>query len=309
MGAYCAGIDPGIQAGNGGEPPAARRRFPSLPLFTMLDCGGVNALRLRFPNRQQPDLVLRPGVHAIGRDADERPVIVEDPAQAIAHFCVDRRGLWLQVREGVRGLHVNGRPVRRMALLRPGDAVFIDGNEWQLLGDTPLPAPADAADATAEAGGDPRVVLRGVGGAHHGRSITLDQPRLVGRLPECGIRIDDAAFADRHARLTPHREGVVLHDLGSHEGSIVNGWPVRHALLQAGDQVVFDSHRFVVEAPKRGMNADDDDTVPLPAKDADPVPAATGHKLPSSARRVPWLLLAALFLAASLSLLLLYGAR
>lgn len=267
----------------------------------------MNALRLRFPNRQQPDLILGSGVHAIGRDAAERPVIVDDPAQAIAQFCVDRRGVWLQVRAGTRGLHVNGRPVRRMALLRAGDAVFVDGNEWLLLGDTPPSAPAET-NAAREPANDPRMVLRGVGGGHHGRSITLDQARLVGRLPECDIRIDDAAFADRHARLEPHAEGVVLRDLGSHEGSLVNGWPVRSALLRPGDQVVFDTQRFVVEAPNR------DSVVelrkePLQAQQEEIVAPVAETQLPSSVRRVPWLLLAALCLAGALSLLLLYGAR
>ena len=268
----------------------------------------MNALRLRFPNRQRPDLILGSGVHAIGRDVAERPVIVDDPTQAIAQFCVDRRGVWLQVREGTRGLHVNGRPVRRMALLRAGDAVFVDGNEWLLLGDTPPSAPAEAKPASDEPAGDPRMVLRGVGGAHHGRSITLDQVRLVGRLPECDIRIDDAAFADRHARLEPHAEGVVLRDLGSHEGSLVNGWPVRSALLRPGDQLVFDTQRFIVEAPNRDPAAETR-KAPKPVPQEETITLVDEAKLPSSVRRVPWLLLAALFLAAALSLLLLYGAR
>jgi pSer/pThr/pTyr-binding forkhead associated (FHA) protein len=268
----------------------------------------MNALRLRFPNRQQPDLVLGPGLHAIGRDLVDRPVIVDDPGQAIAQFCVDRRGVWLQVREGTRGLHVNGRPVRRMALLRAGDAVFVDGNEWLLLGDTPPSAPADSMPSSNDANSDPRMVLRGLGGPHHGRSITLDQQRTVGRLPECDVRIDDAAFADRHARLEPHAEGVVLRDLGSHEGSIVNGWPMRNALLRPGDQVVFDTQRFVVEAPNAGATSDSKRS-PQPAPAEEVVQPASEAKLPSSARRVPWLLLAALFLAGALSLLLLYGAR
>jgi hypothetical protein len=269
----------------------------------------MTSLRLRFPNRQQPDLVLGPGVHAIGRDLVGRPVIVDSTEQAIAQFCVDRRGLWLQVHEGVRGMHVNGRPVRRMALLRAGDAVFVDGNEWLLLGETPPSAPAETSTRAPESSNDPRVILRGVGGAHHGRSITLDQPRLVGRLPECDIRIDDAAFADHHARLEPHADGVVLRDLGSHEGSVVNGWPVRHALLRPGDQVVFDAHRFVVEAPNRGPTAEVRDKSAPPSVDEEIASPTSDQKLPSSVRRVPWLLLAALFLAASLSLLLLYGAR
>lgn len=289
MGRYCAGATGRIQA-----------------WAHVLDSCRVNALRLRFPNREQPDLVLGLGVHAIGRDIVDRPVIVADVEQAIAQFCVDRRGVWLQVREGMRGLHVNGRPVRRMAMLRVGDAVFVEGQEWLLLGEEPLPAPQSDELAMAA---DARVVLRGVGGAHHGRSITLDQPRLVGRLPDCDIRIDEAAFADRHARLEPHAEGMVLRDMGSHDGSVVNGWPVRHALLRPGDQIVFDAHhRFVVEAPRRVRDADEE------AAPADPVTIVANDKpaspkLPSSVRRVPWLLLAALFLAAALSLLLMYGAR
>lgn len=274
----------------------------------MLDCGRVSALRLRFPNRQQPDLVLGPGEHAIGRDPAGRPVLVDNPEQSIAQFCVDRRGLWLKVHAGARGLHVNGRPVRRMALLRAGDAVFVDGNEWLLLGDTPPTAPAEDAPIQNGEAGDPRTVLRGIGGPHHGRSITLDQPRVVGRLPECDIRMDDAAFADRHARLTPHPDGVVLRDLGSHEGSVVNGWPVRHALLRPGDQVVFDAQRFVIEAPNRSALADRNRQATVDEEETAVAPADP-HRLPSSARRVPWLLLAALFLAASLSLLLVYGAR
>jgi pSer/pThr/pTyr-binding forkhead associated (FHA) protein len=268
----------------------------------------MNALRLRFPNRQRPDLILGSGLHAIGRDVAGRPVILDDPAQAIAQFCVDRRGVWLQVREGTRGLHVNGRPVRRMALLRAGDAVFVDGNEWLLLGDTPPSAPAEARSVPGDSAPDPRMVLRGVGGAHHGRSITLDQPRLVGRLPECDIRIDDAAFADRHARLEPHSEGVVLRDLGSHEGSLVNGWPVRSALLRPGDQLVFDTQRFVVEAPNRDPPADVRKAAGPAPQEETLAPVADANSS-SSVRRVPWLLLAALFLAVALSLLLLYGAR
>jgi hypothetical protein len=273
----------------------------------MLDCRDVSTLRLRFPHRQQADIVLGPGLHSIGRDAAGQPVSVDQADDAIAQFCVDRRGVWLKVREGTRGLHVNGRPTRRIAMMRAGDAIFIDGHQWLLLGETPPNAPPPAPPSADDAASDPRMVLRGVGGAHHGRSITLDQPRLVGRLPECGIRIDEAAFADRHARLEPHPLGVVLRDLGSEDGSVVNGWPVRHALLRPGDQVVFDAHhRFVVEAPRRNGAAEDRAPDIGLAEEGEPVMA--GDRM-ASARRVPWLLLAALLLAASLSLLLLYGAR
>jgi hypothetical protein len=192
-------------------------------------------------------------------------------------------------------------------MLRVGDAVFVDGTELLLLAGDPLPAPADYGFS---GGIDTRMLLRGVGGPHHGRSFTLDRARTVGRAGECDIRINDPTFADRHARLEAHADGVVLRDMGSVEGTLVNGRPVRHALLQPGDQIVFGSqHRFVVEAPVQRASAGEAPAAAAPIR----VPVVDEPRAPKalsrSVRRMPWLLLAALLLAGALSLLLLYGAR
>lgn len=267
----------------------------------------MSALKLRYPNREQADLPLRAGVHAIGRDAGGRAVLVEDAGAAIAQLSVDRRGIWLQVREGLRGLHVNGRPVKRMAMLRAGDAIFLDGVELLLVDDKPDPAPPFGVEIPA----DSRMVVRGVGGIHHGRCYTLDQPRVIGRAGDCDIRINEPAFADRHARLEAHADGVVLRDVGSVDGTVVNGNPVRHALLKPGDQLLLDGqHRFVIEAPTRQLSAAEALQAQLAqeAASSDERPAPPSA-LPSSVRRMPWLLLAAVAMAGLLGLLLLYGAR
>lgn len=184
-------------------------------MHIMLDCGRVNALRLRFQDPETADVVLSPGVHSIGRDEAGRPGPVARH-HAIAQFSVDRRGVWLQVREGARGVHVNGRPVRRMSVLRAGDSVFADGIELTLVADAPQPAPSFDSPASE---GDPRIVLRGVGGRHHGRCFSLDAPRLLGRGRECDIRIDEPTVAERHLRLGPHVAGVALHDAARPTGA------------------------------------------------------------------------------------------
>lgn len=271
----------------------------------MLDCRRVDSLRLRFPNREHADLRLSQGVHDIGHDAEGRPCLVDDSATAIVKFCVDRRGVWLQLREGASGLHVNGRSVRRMAMLRAGDAIYLDGFELVLLGAEPLPAPP-AGSAPAQ--GDRRIVLRGVGGLHHGRCFNLEEPRVIGRAPDCGIRIEEAAFAAHHARFEPHADGVVLRLLAGRHNWMVNGESIGEALLLPGDQVVFESqHRFVVEAP---MRPSAEQLVPTLSAESDSAePEEVRSPLPSTVRRMPWLLLAALLLAGALSLLLMYGAR
>src|SRR3546814_5590969 len=76
-------------------------------------------------------------------------------------FCVDRRGVWLAVADGARGVHVNGREVRRMAMLRVGDAVYVDGVEMRVIGSTAPELPGAALhEPTSNGTGDPRVVLR-----------------------------------------------------------------------------------------------------------------------------------------------------
>ncbi len=278
----------------------------SKPQRGMLVSRVVENLRLHFGNRQQPDRALVTGVHRIVREASGL-LGVGDNAQGalLAQFCMDRRGLWLQVASGIRGIHVNGRPVQRMALLRAGDTVYLDGAEilvqasHQGLDAVP---PADPADSS-----DPRIVLRGVGGKHHGRAYALSQPCLVGASLNAAIRIDDPGFADRHAQLERRGDRVLLRDLGSSSGSMVNGVAVRDALLASGDQVAFGSqHRFLVEVPWQEASGDapefTDDSV-QEGTGADYAPAKM-HSL----RRWPWLLLAALFLAAMLSALLLFGA-
>ena len=273
----------------------------------MLDCRRVTTLRLRFPNCQPADLILSPGVHAVGRDSEGLPSLVDDVAHALAQFCVDRRGVWLQLRDSVRGVHVNGRPVRRMAMLRAGDAVYIDGVELLLLGDQPPSAEGvDAGSHQPES----RLVLRGIGGQHHGRSVTLDQPRRVGRAGDCDIRIGGRTFADQHAVIAPYGDGAVLRALAPDAVTVVNGHAIGGALLRPGDQVVFDAqHRFVLESPKCGVapaprHPDDEDDDAFA-----PIHPSGQPVRPSSARRMPWLLLAALMLSAALSLLLVYGQR
>lgn len=275
----------------------------------MLDFRAVDSLRLRFPDQSHADLVLGAGVHGIGclPGGMVGPVAATaDSDEALVQLCIDRRGVWMKLGQRARAVHVNGRPVRHMAMLRVGDAIYLEGAELLLLGvpgaaPTPLPAAAPINDDA-----DPRIVLRGVGGQYHGRSLTLTRPLLVGSGIDCDIRIDDPAFAERHARVERHGDDVLLRDLGTGEGSMVNGERVRDALLRPGDQVMFGAHeRFAVEGPGRPASSH---VLLAQLRDEMPSPEAPPSKQAPNPRRLPWLLLAALLLAGALSALLLFGA-
>lgn len=268
----------------------------------MLGSRRVQNLTLHFTQRQQPDRVLGTGVHRLVREANGT-IGIGDPLQGalLAQFCVDRRGLWLQVANGMRGIHVNGRPIRRVALLRAGDAVYADGVEMRVQ--SPVLPATSAASGEASDASDPRMVLRGVGGRHHGRAFPLGRGIVVGSGEGADIRLDVPGVAAAQVRLQRRGDRVLLRDLGSEAGTVVNGLRVRDALLVAGDQLMFDPQaRFVVEIP--WTNAANDESEAAVQVSAKPGPAAT----PLSVRRWPWLLLAALLLAGLLAALLLFGA-
>jgi ABC-type multidrug transport system fused ATPase/permease subunit len=81
--------------------------------------------------------------------------------------------------------------------------------------------------------------------------VTLigDEPVEVGR--ECdGVVVSDPEASRRHVRLTPGADGLTVADLGSLNGTTVNGIPLqREATLAIGDVVQIGSTKLVLLAP------------------------------------------------------------
>jgi hypothetical protein len=72
-----------------------------------------------------------------------------------------------------------------------------------------------------------------------GSAIDVRSSTIVGRDPASGIRLDGDDFASsRHARIDPRPDGVWVEDLGSTNGTFVNGELLKNGrLLEPGDVV------------------------------------------------------------------------
>lgn len=71
-----------------------------------------------------------------------------------------------------------------------------------------------------------------------GRRIPVaDRPVVIGRLSTCDIPLGDPQVSRRHAEVRRDAEGFCLSDLGSTNGTVVNGAPVRERRLADGDEV------------------------------------------------------------------------
>jgi hypothetical protein len=84
-----------------------------------------------------------------------------------------------------------------------------------------------------------------------GRRITLGvDPITIGRLPDCDIAVSDPNVSRRHAQVRRADDGAgyFIVDLGSTNGTKVNGIGVRGHRLQHGDEIMVGSTRVRYEA-------------------------------------------------------------
>jgi ABC-type multidrug transport system ATPase subunit/pSer/pThr/pTyr-binding forkhead associated (FHA) protein len=219
----------------------------------------------------------------IGREADCE-VVVNEPSASRHHAVLQREGSeWVVVDTSSNGTFVRGQRITRMAVpLSPlslhvgnpaGEAVVVtlveapagpasrpvpspyqapahqapDAEWWRNLPPPQLPAGAAPADAWQPQANVPPGQLQ------HGHSVVLPQQVAAGNVISIGrgqdnaVVLADALVSRHHALLRPGAPGraAVLEDLGSFNGSFVNGHRVTGSVpLEVGAEVIFGNQTF-----------------------------------------------------------------
>ncbi len=91
--------------------------------------------------------------------------------------------------------------------------------------------------------------LTGIRGSLTGRAFELsDQPLTIGRAADNHIAVASPRASRRHAQIRREGAAFVLYDLGSANGTLVNGQRVQRAVLQPGDLIDIGDEVFRFEA-------------------------------------------------------------
>ncbi|GJM08777.1 MAG: hypothetical protein DHS20C11_10530 [Lysobacteraceae bacterium] len=208
-------------------------------------------MKLSFPKSKHKDVEIGTGKIRIGASADNEVCLqadgIRDNHLAISN---DRRGLVLTLEIGAENTYLNGRPIREKAILRLGDHISMGDISIVLREDEGLrKPPPDDDEPVTEKRTVHRACLRGVSGSYFGKVIPIFDTVTIGRSASCEVVLAEPELSRRHAQIRVTPDGLVLRDLGSANGTFVNGNRVRDARLHQGDQIAFDLQRFVVEAP------------------------------------------------------------
>jgi predicted component of type VI protein secretion system len=234
----------------------------SAPLFKLVSPSGDVSPRL-----------LDSGRYRIGTadDADLK-VAGDDVAAEHCSLIVGPGGVQLSIARGCR-VEVNQRPVDGVIALRANDTLAIGRTRLRLLQQADAAAvgprlaqPAESRDvlSTTVRPVLPRFVLKGVSGAMLGRSVPLHATTTVGRAGECDLLLELDSISRVHARLTPSDDSVLVEDMGSANGTWLNGRRVLREQAVHGDEIRFDAQRFQLLLPGQPLPANDETLQPQP---------------------------------------------
>ena len=216
------------------------------------------SMKLVFPGSDRAQLLLEQGNYTIGSSAGV-DVLVSGPDVA-ALFCelaVSSQGVQLRVPEGGQVI-VNERPVTGLMALRAGDTLACGPTQIRLV---KIAAVTEAGQSSASMDSDtqvqatmvrpvlPKFVLRGLSGEQFGRSHPLNASMLVGRADDANLWLPKESISRQHTRLTPAGDEVLVEDLGSANGTWINGKRISRGQARHGDEIRFDTERFQLVVP------------------------------------------------------------
>jgi pSer/pThr/pTyr-binding forkhead associated (FHA) protein len=176
-------------------------------------------------------------------------LVVNQPTVSGYHCRLSRDGLGYILRDlsSTNGTFVNGRRITAELETRISESDVVTLGQaipmpWPDRGSAPGPAAGHSADR------EPKVL------AFRGRTLVL------GRDPECDVVIDAQTASGRHARLVQSGGRFEIEDLGSTNGTFVNGLRVNgRAPVAPGDRITLglagEPYIFRVEAPEAAAQA------------------------------------------------------
>lgn len=170
----------------------------------------------------------------IGRQ-EHNTVVLDDARLSRQHARIERgpAGFTVTDLNSANGTLVNGRTVAGTVPLGPGDRVQL--GDTVIVVEDAAPASSGVPAASSVGGGTPpRLIVQ-----DSGKVYRLDRPALImGRQPDVDLPLEDTQASRQHARFETEAGRVTVIDLGSANGTRVNGAKIAApTILNDGDVV------------------------------------------------------------------------
>jgi len=199
-------------------------------------------------------------------DGNDVMLAADGVSRRHARFFIEDGELWIEDLESANGTFVDGERISSPVCLNDEAQVTIGTYVIVVYLNSPAGAGVDKTRLNAAVVKDDtvssprkasaltkkqsvRAHLVCKGAPADGKRFELMGANLVGRMPNSEIQLDDNSISRRHAEIVVRADGsICLTDLGSANGTAVNGAPVRRpTFLSDGDVVHFGNVQMRVE--------------------------------------------------------------
>lgn len=119
-----------------------------------------------------------------------------------------------------------------------------------------------------------------------GNRLEVNRELIAGREVGCDLLLDEGRCSRKHARLQPSPGGILVTDLGSSNGTFINGNRIESGIAKAGDELGFDTAKYRVEGIAPALPPSDVTTIvpPTPSVSTSPpvsaAPSAANNAAP-----------------------------
>jgi len=213
-------------------------------------------LKIRFKNNKYNAVWLVEPRVSIGRLLTN-DLVVDDAEVADTHIevLVEHEQLTLKNLVPEKPVKVNDEEVSSICTLRPDDVITLGAVELQVIDPKrePKEAIVESNNVTHLRPVSPPKVTGWALKANHSalanRVFPVKEITTVGRATECDISLAAAHLSRRHAQLQVLDGLLYVKDLGSANGTFINGKQVTEARVKRGDELRFDTLSFGVIGP------------------------------------------------------------
>ncbi len=216
--------------------------------------------KLQFVDNRQPAMWLVDQRLTIGRDKSNG-LVIDDEGLSVFHAELrqDDGKLFLWDSGSVNGTFLNGEKVAQKAEVKAGDVIRFHLVEILITDPSKGPAPVlPVVKRDVEKPALPQWQLKAMSGAISGKMFLIDGTTVLGRDPGCDIIITGPHVSRRHAEISIRSGQLWMKDLGSSNGSFLNGKRSEESMLKHGDEVKFDAVIFKVVGPSEPVDSVDE---------------------------------------------------
>jgi pSer/pThr/pTyr-binding forkhead associated (FHA) protein len=261
-------------------------------------------LKLQFLDNRQPSMWLVDQRLSIGRDKTNS-LVINDEGVSVFHAELRQEDgkLYIWDSGSVNGTFLNGEKITGKREVHAGDVIRFHLIDVQIVDPSKGPAVLPAAvKREVDKPAQPQWQIKAMTGTTSGKMYLVDGTKVIGRDPGCDIMVTGAHVSRRHAELSLRSGQLWVKDLGSSNGSFVNGKRNDEVALKNGDEVKFDAMTFKVVGPAGAAAEDSFDeadmtqfrpavaakpVAPPPAPAPKPAPAAVAAPQPAPAPVIP----------------------